>query len=173
MKVCSKCKEAKCLAAFRTRVRNGSETYRSQCKACESKAQMERARHNLVLKEKSLKRLVQWGKDNKERRQEAASERRLQRYKEDSEYRAKVKSQSSEYRARKLNATLSDKYSEEILAIYKDCPNGYEVDHIVPLKGENICGLHVPWNLQYLTPTENRSKNNAFDPSDAFAPVGG
>ncbi len=67
-------------------------------------------------------------------------------------------------RARKLMATpkwLTEKQKAEILSFYKSANDlGLEVDHIIPLRGENVCGLHVPWNLQTLTATENRRKGN-------------
>jgi hypothetical protein len=51
----------------------------------------------------------------------------------------------------------------ELLAFYAKCPSGMEVDHVIPLKGlidgRAVSGLHVPWNLQYLTKEQNRKKH--------------
>ena len=60
----------------------------------------------------------------------------------------------------KLKATPKFANLNKIKEIYKNCPKGYHVDHIVPLNSKLVCGLHVEWNLQYLTPSDNCSKSN-------------
>lgn len=81
--------------------------------------------------------------------------------------------QSAKRRATKRKATpkwLKEEQDIEIKAFYveaakktKETGIPHEVDHIVPLQGKNVSGLHVPWNLQVLPEDMNRIKHNRFD----------
>lgn len=75
----------------------------------------------------------------------------------------KVTAYAREYQALKLNRMPKWLTAEQINAIkkvYENRPKGYHVDHIIPLKGKNVSGLHVPWNLQYLPAKDNLKKSN-------------
>jgi len=70
-------------------------------------------------------------------------------------------------RASRLQATPRWVDKKEIILIYAEARRltkltgiPHEVDHIHPLKGRSCCGLHVPWNLQIITRSQNRSKHN-------------
>ena len=76
---------------------------------------------------------------------------------------------SSKRRAAKIDASPVWADRAKIKEIYKDCvlkSSGgkvrHEVDHIVPLRGKNVCGLHNEFNLQVITATDNRAKSNKF-----------
>ena len=66
------------------------------------------------------------------------------------------------YRYRKTKQMPKWANKNKIKEIYINRPKGYQVDHIIPLKGEFVSGLHVENNLQYLSAFDNRSKNNKF-----------
>ena len=81
-----------------------------------------------------------------------------------------VNAKGAEHRANKINASPSWRNKETIKGFYKKAQGLtketgvlHHVDHIVPLKGINVCGLHCEANLEVLTSTENLSKGNKFN----------
>lgn len=88
----------------------------------------------------------------------------LARYRKTEHGRA-VKNAHSSKRRLKIKEQMPGWASQEkITEIYKSTPDGYVVDHDVPLLGKLVSGLHVEYNLQHLTREENASKSNKFDP---------
>jgi len=63
-------------------------------------------------------------------------------------------------RVQKVSATVAWANLNTIKDFYNNCPEGYVVDHIIPLQGKYVCGLHVLNNLQYLLAAENNIKSN-------------
>ena len=79
-----------------------------------------------------------------------------------------AKSRVAKYKAAKLQRTplwVSDIENKAIIDFYANCKSGYQVDHIIPLQGTSVSGLHVLNNLQYLTIKENQEKYNKFMPT--------
>ncbi|PWT77524.1 MAG: hypothetical protein C5B60_02505 [Chloroflexi bacterium] len=67
---------------------------------------------------------------------------------------------SADYRAALNRPWWADQAAIE--AFYRDCPPGMTVDHKIPLRGRNVCGLHIADNLQYMPMVENSRKGNKF-----------
>jgi hypothetical protein len=67
-------------------------------------------------------------------------------------------------------AWLTKEQREDIKQLYTEAQKitkltgvRYEVDHIIPLINDIVCGLHVPWNLQVIPKTDNLKKANKIN----------
>jgi hypothetical protein len=74
----------------------------------------------------------------------------------------KTKAAAHRIRAVKLNRLPRWADEQAIEKVFRDAPDGYEIDHIIPLQAANASGLHIASNLQYLTTKENGRKHNSF-----------
>ena len=86
--------------------------------------------------------------------------------------RPKLLARTRKRQAQKLRATpkwLTEKHYEQMVKIYERaakatelCGEPHQVDHLIPLQGKGVCGLHVPWNLHIIPAFANRWKHNKY-----------
>lgn len=107
-----------------------------------------------------------WQKENPERYKEISKKCREKRI-----ANGKHAADQANRRARKRNATVPWYEKEQVEMLYNvsrffstlnPFGGGYHVDHIIPLKGEDVCGLHCRDNLQILRSYDNVKKSNIF-----------
>jgi len=159
--MCCRCKLLKPLFYKDKRATDGLY---SHCSDCEKISQVKRKDRIKITRaanfqKNKVTRLAQ----NKQYAQEHKEEMREYRKRWRKDNKAHCAALRAKYRAAKAKATplwLSESHLKEILNIYLNCPKGHEVDHWIPLQGDNVSGLHVPWNLRAIPRADNRSKGN-------------
>jgi len=177
-KLCGKCQTEKDESSFHKRkMPSGNYTLQPWCKDCAKSNQRawnkKKREEDPEWRDEQNKKAAEYRKNNPEfvkrvtKRNREVSRKHYQTNKAD--YMAK----DAERRARKVKATpkwLSKSDREHIKRIYRvrqkvSDKTGVEhhVDHIVPLKGDSICGLHVPWNLAIIPAKMNLSKGNKHE----------
>jgi len=137
-------REVKRAGARKSYAKHGTRWYSENKEKASAQNKAWREEHNETFK----KYCVQWRRNNLD----------------------KLTKNTAAYRAAKLQATppwLTEDQLIEIEWIYhvaawlsKEVNGMIDVDHIIPLNGKGVSGLHVPWNLQILNRSQNSSKNN-------------
>ena len=122
----------------------------------------EKAAYYLANKEAIDARNKAWYDNNKEKR--AASKKAWKQTNA-----AKVTKHCADRRASKLQRTPIWADMDEITLVYKQAASlqkllgtPLHVDHIIPLQGKNVSGLHVADNLQIIGAKANMSKSNTW-----------
>ena len=170
MKVCSKCKIEKEISCFNKskKAKDGLFSYCKECrKTTNAKWQENNPQYNanyyLEQSEKLKQQSKTWYNNNKEYGKQI-------RRKYSKENRSIKNKLESKRRAAKLNRTPLWADLKKVQSYYDVCAffneiNGYtkyHVDHIIPLQGKLVSGLHVENNLQVILAEENISKSNKY-----------
>jgi hypothetical protein len=117
-----------------------------------------------------------WYEANKESQTLKRQENKLERRAYGAEWRRKNRAKYNLSRARRKAAKIqrtpswltSDDYAaieliyDQAAKMSAEYGESYHVDHIIPLRGKLVSGLHVPINLQILSAHENIKKGNSY-----------
>lgn len=178
-KVCTGCKNEKSLSEFYGdgRAKDGKQ---SRCKVCHNAKQRSeegnaKRRENYDPEDRRLsyekhkdrarvqsRKYYQNTKDKKLAYGKLHYQQNKAKYAEYTRTRqAKLLQRTPPWLSESQKAELQDFYwlAKDLTAVSGQT---YHVDHIVPLQGKNVCGLHVPWNLQVLPADINLSKGNRY-----------
>jgi len=173
-KYCPKCGDIKKLHKFSKNTRNGNSTYQNYCRSCNRKYMVDmgftKKRYESSKKYDRSQKKKDYMKIYDLKRKEYIKERKRKYREQNRELLApKERYRANKRRAKKYNATPSWSQEDKIKVLYEKAKwleslTGfkYHVDHIIPLQGENVCGLHVWENLQILESRLNISKSNKF-----------
>ena len=181
MKVCTNCKDKKNYSEFNKNKRNkdGRATECRECTKLYGKKYRKEHKHKLLeasrqFKEEHREEINAKNRDKcktKRLNQEFIDKKREASKKYKCNNKGKVNADTAKRYSRKLqrSALTTDREFKHIETLYKKTQEltqetgiPHHVDHIVPLKGERVSGLHVLSNLQILTEQENCSKHNTF-----------
>ena len=174
MNTCKTCQIEKSLDQFY--FRKDSNTYRSWCKICEQVRVSTYVKKNINEHKKRCKeyykkekevikaKVAKWRENNYEY---AIKMSRVRGKKWRLDNPGKHCARQSKRRAWKLKATPTWADLEKIKLVYEKAQEfsklmgkQFHVDHVYPLKGKNVCGLHVWENLQLLEAELNLKKSN-------------
>lgn len=127
--------------------------YEANRETCDAKVRECHESNRAYYSEKSL----EWARANRERHLET---RRRSYAKNSAVEIARVRRRQG--RIRHGEMLMSRAELAEVQGMYDFCRifSGFEVDHVIPLNGKDVSGLHVLGNLQVLSKSANRSKGN-------------